>query len=153
MTENAETKSINIDDLRTYILDYNDLPVKAVKVPEWGNITLYVRSMNGAERDSFMLEKWKNRDNTNEESDVSFIMENITAATLAKVICSDPEGTKKVFTDKDIEALSKKSAAALSRLIDAAKEVDGDLDDNEDIVKNLEGQSEDSGLSKLENQE
>jgi hypothetical protein len=109
--------------------------------------------MNGAERDSFMLEKWKNRDNTTEENDVSFIMGNITAATLAKVICSDPEGTKKVFTDKDIDALSKKSAAALSRLIDAVKEVNGDLEDNEDIVKNLEGQNEDSGSNKLENQE
>jgi len=156
MTETIETKKENIgniDDIRKFILEYNDLPVKEVKVPEWGNITLYVRAMNGAERDSFMLEKWKNRENSDEENDVSFIMSNITAATLARVVCSDPEGTKKVFTEKDIEALSKKSAVALTRLIDAVKEVNGDLDDNEEMEKNLEGQGEDSGLSKLENQE
>lgn len=156
MTENntkMETTGANgIENLRDFILDYNDLPVKEVKVPEWGNIILYVRAMNAMERDSFMYEKWKNNQDGVDVSTDS-IMNNITASTLARVICSDPEGTKRVFSDEDIITLGKKNARALERIQDVFKDVNGDLNTNEDWKKNSKDQKEDSGLKHVDEQE
>lgn len=141
-------------DFRKTILDYVDLPVKEVVVPEWGGIKLYVRAMNASERDAFMFEKWKSRENSenNEKGTISedVVMNNITASILARVICSDPEGTQRVFSDKDVEALGKKSAKALDRLNEAVKEINGDLLSEDELEKNLQGQSEDSGLDTVE---
>jgi hypothetical protein len=141
---------MNVQELRKHILEYNDLPVKEVHVPEWGNVVLYVRAMNAQERDAFMFAKWKDKEDGSVET--SSIMDNITASTLARVICSDPEGTQRVFTDDDIVALGKKSAAALDRIQDVFKEVNGDLESGE-LEKNLEGQDVDSGLKPVEEQE
>jgi len=148
---------MNVQELRKHILEYNDLPVKEVQVPEWGNITLYVRAMNAQERDSFMFAKWKGKEEASDKEkgdivETSSILDNITASTLARVICSDPEGTQRVFTDADVIALGKKSASALDRLQDAFKDVNGDLESGE-LEKNLVGQDVDSGLKPVEEQE
>ena len=144
---------MDMQDLRKYILEYNDLPVKEVKVPEWGGITLYVRAMNAQERDSFMFSKWANKGNKDSDKiETQDIMNNITASTLARVICSDCEGTQRVFNDEDIITLGKKSAAALERLHNGFKVINGILEE-EDLEKNLKGQNVDSGLKLVEDQE
>lgn len=156
MSENTEIK---IEDLKNHILGYDDLPVVKVTIPEWGGIDLYVRAMNGYERDSFMYSKWQARqenDEDNANDDVGTdLMNNITASTLARVICSDPEGKNRVFSDdeEEILALGRKSAAALNRLNDAFKQVNGDLVDDEEMEKNLLGQGDDPGLKDVEDQE
>lgn len=144
---------MDVQELRKHILEYNDLPVKEVKVPEWGGITLYVRAMNAQERDSFMFSKWKNKENKDvDKIETQDILNNITASTLARVICSDREGTKRVFTDEDIVELGKKSATALDRIHTAFKVIN-DILEEEDLEKNLGGQDVDSGLKLVEEQE
>ena len=138
MTASNEIEKI---DIRKTILDYVDLPVVEVVVPEWGGVKLYVRAMNASERDAFMFEKWQaGKDKEGEDEKNAFsedvILKNITAATLARVICSDPEGTQRVFSDKDVEALGKKSAKALDRINEAFKKINGDLISQDELEKN-----------------
>jgi hypothetical protein len=40
-------------DIRSQILAADDLPREAVAVPEWGGVTVWVRTLTGTERDRF----------------------------------------------------------------------------------------------------
>lgn len=104
---------------RDQILAAGDLPVEVVSVPEWGG-DVGVRMMTGAERDRFeqAMAAAKGRS-----------VENVRAG-LVVVCCCDASGAR-LFTDADVAALGGKSAAALSRVFDAALKLnrlsDGDV--------------------------
>lgn len=99
---------------RDGILAAQDLPRKAVDVPEWG-CTVYVRSMTGDERDAW--EQWL--------LDTKDGRRRIRARYCALVLV-DADG-ERLFqdTDEDVEALGKKSAAALDRVFGAALTLNG----------------------------
>lgn len=101
---------------RDQILGTKDLPVEEVQVPEWGG-SVFVRGMNGTERDAFELsivdQKQKGKVN----------LENVRAKLCALVIC-DEEGNR-IFSDRDVQALAKKSASALSRVFEMAMKLSG----------------------------
>jgi len=90
---------------REQILEADDLKSEEIPVPEWGGSVL-VRPMSGSERDAF------------EARYAKVGKQNIRAASAAASICD--ENGQAIFSVSDIEALGKKSAAALDRVADAA---------------------------------
>lgn len=106
-------KSLKRED----ILGANDIQIEAVAVPEWGG-EVYVKGMDGIERDAFEASIVRMKGASGRVN-----MENIRAKLAVHTIC-DEEGNK-LFTDKDIAALGKKSAAALQRVFVVAQRLSG----------------------------
>jgi len=108
------------------ILEINDLKIEKVLVPEWGGC-VYVRGMSGNERD-----QWEQ---AILETSPGERMENIRGLAGSYSIC-DKDG-KRLFTDHQVEALGKKSAAALDRVFAVAKRLSRlSVDDIEELTKN-----------------
>ena len=114
---------------RDLILAVLDLPTRDVEVPEWGG-TVRVRSMTGAERDRFEADMLTEKGEARRDRFV-----NVRAKLCSQVIVGE-DGISSLFTEKDIEALGKKSAKALSRVFDAARQLSGFTEED---VKELEG--------------
>ena len=108
------------------ILAKKDLPLEEVEILEWGG-SVFVKTMNGEERDDFELsvidEKHKGKMN----------LENIRAKLCAKTIC-DKDGNR-LFSDKEVFALSKKSASALSRIFVVAQKLNGLSPESQEQIK------------------
>ena len=112
---------------RDQILEANDQRTAKVKVPEWANGSgdneVIVASMTGEMRDAW------------EQSlvDKSGVvkMDNHRARLLVYTIVD--EGGNRIFSENDIQALGKKSAAALERCVKAAQKLnkltDADLEE------------------------
>lgn len=99
---------------REQILAANDSRRELVEVPEWGG-SVYVSVMSGAARDA-----WEagliTRDGTPVLTDVS--------AKLAAATITDEAG-ERLFSEADVAELTKRSAAALKRVIDVARRLNG----------------------------
>ena len=107
------------------ILQAKDLPTETVEVPEWGG-SVIVKTMTGTERDAYesSIVKGKKVD-----------MTNIRAKLCA--ICIVDDNGERLFTDRDVVALSKKSAKALDRIFDVAQKLNGlGKADVEELEKN-----------------
>ena len=113
------------------ILDVQDIETEKVDVPEWGG-HVFVKGMTGMERDTFEASIVQQRG-----KDARVNMVNIRAKLAAQTIC-DEEGVR-LFNDKDIHALGKKSANALQRVFDVAQKLSGITgDDVEELAAELE---------------
>jgi hypothetical protein len=128
---------------REAILAATDLPKELIDVPEWGG-SVWVRGLTGAERDRFensVIEQ-KGRDR-------SLNLRNVRAKLCA--LCMVDEEGKRLFADSDIQALGQKSAAALSRVFDAAQRLSGlTREDVKELAENLDdAQSDGSTLDSL----
>ena len=125
---------------RGEILSADDLRSERVKVPEWGG-EIIVKALNGEQRD-----QWEASIVTRQGDDVIIESKNLRAKLVA--ICVVDENDKPLFTEADVEALGKKSAAALDRVVDVAKSIskiaDGDLDD---LGKDLASTGSDASAS------
>jgi hypothetical protein len=109
---------------RQQILEADDRSQVIVKVPEWGGEVI-ISAMSGKMRDAWEQSLSKS----------DFSLENMRARFLAAVAI-DEKGDP-LFTMKDVEALGKKSGAALNRCTVAAQKLNGMTnDDLEDITKN-----------------
>ena len=109
---------------KSQILGANDLKTEVVSVPEWGGDVI-VRTLTGTEREQF----------ENACGDTNRKATDIRARLCALSIVDD-KGDR-VFGEKDIEALGKKSITALIKVFDAAQKING-LTVTDDVVKNLE---------------
>lgn len=93
------------------ILDASDLPTMDVDVPEWGG-TVRIGSMTAGDRnaieEAFHAAKAKGRD----------IPANLRELIVS--LCVVDASGQRMFSSADMAALSKKSAAAVSRIADAA---------------------------------
>ena len=115
--------------LRDDILQIDDLPIEPVEVPEWG-MTLYVRSMNGSERDQYEVELMDTKDLPLKEK-----LKNMRAKLV--VLTTVDENGQRVFNDDDVVAVGKKSAKALNRLVDVSQKLNAITDaEVADIVEN-----------------
>jgi len=113
------------------ILDVQDIDIEKVEVPEWDGY-VFVKGMTGMERDTFEASIVQQRG-----KDARVNMVNIRAKLAAQTIC-DEEGVR-LFTDKDVHALGKKSANALQRVFDVAQKLSGITgDDVEELAAELE---------------
>lgn len=93
------------------ILAASDLKQEIVNVPEWGGEVI-IRTMTGEERDAFDSEMIRDEKRS---------LKNVRARFLSLILC-DEKGNR-LFDDKDISALGKKSAAALDRLFTAGQKL------------------------------
>jgi hypothetical protein len=125
---------------RKQILEAQDIQTKTVEVPEWGG-SVKVQGMTGVDRDAFEAEIIKQKG-----KDFSVNMQNIRAKLVA-VSLVNGDG-KRIFNDKDVTALGKKSAAALDRVFSVAQELSGiSTEDVEELAKNLESVPSDASGS------
>ena len=124
--------------LRDRILAADDMPFEDVEVPEWGE-TVRVRGLSSRERDTF-------EDEVLDDEGVADV-ENIRARLLVRT-CLDPETGKRVFTNKDADALGDKSAQPMQRLWNVAKELSAlTKADVDELVKNSKSAPTDSSDS------
>lgn len=95
----------------------NDLPSEDVEVPEWGG-SVRLRTMTGEERDAFEAEVY---DVKGEEVIVK--RDNYMAKLLCRCLVDD--SGNRIFNDKEVKELGKKSAKALKRLFAVAQDLNG----------------------------
>jgi hypothetical protein len=104
-------------DIRSQILAADDLPREAVAVPEWGGVTVWVRTLTGTERDRFETQVAKDRQKPGGAGG------NFRSGLLVLALC-DEQGAR-LFADGDAGALGKKSSKALDRLLEVAMRLSG----------------------------
>lgn len=118
------------------IIDADDITIEPVDVPEWGG-RVYVRVMDGPSRDAFELSMMKGRGKAAKMS-----MENVRAKCAAATICN--AAGERLFSDKEIELLSKKSGAALNRVWEVSARLNGLTEkDVEELAGNSSGDHSD----------
>lgn len=124
---------------RTAILEVKDIKTEILTVPEWGGDVI-VKGLSGTERDSFEAEcvQGKGKNQT-----VNLV--NLRARLVARSLVD--ENGQRLFEDRDVDLLGKKSAQALSRVFERAQVLSGLTNsDVEELAKNSESdQSGDSG--------
>ncbi len=123
------------------ILAMDDIETRDVEVPEWGG-TVRIRGLSGVERDEYEANRWRRRGNKYEPN-----LANARANLVA--LCAVDEEGKRIFTNEDVKALGRKSAAALDRLFDVAQELSQVSDEDiEELAGNFsETASDDSSSS------
>ena len=111
---------------RLDILGSDDLHLEKISVPQWGG-DLFVRILSASERDAFeaSVSGGKRRN-----------LINLRARLVVLAAC-DEKG-ERLFQDGDIEALGKKSAAAMDRVFGIAAALNGFTSGD---IETLEGES------------
>jgi hypothetical protein len=113
------------------IVSVVDIESEIVHVPEWGGDVM-VKAMNGAERDAFESAQVQVKDKK-----VEFNGVNIRARMAAACIV-DEQG-QRLFSDKEVDLLGRKSAAALDRVYAVALRLSGmSKKDSEELMGNFE---------------
>lgn len=123
---------LSVSELAAQILASDDLSVVKVTVKEWKDaagkpLVLGIRVMTVEERDSYEKEWIGNKERG---------IDNFRTKYLARCLCH-PESGDRLFDEKGIEALSKKSAAVVSKLFDRAMKHNNMTEaDVEELAKN-----------------
>lgn len=116
---------------REDILGFNDLKREEVKIPEWGDGTIHVRVMSGAEKDWW---ESANFDEAGEMLPVRQRLANMRARMAVLTVC-DAEGTS-LFTLADVDTLTRKCAPALDRIWEVATRLNRVSPAEEEALKN-----------------
>jgi hypothetical protein len=109
---------------REAILSAQDLKTETVKVPEWGGEVI-VSMMTAATRDAWEMSLVGDGK--------TFNTSNMSARLLAH--CAIDEKGNRLFTDKDAEALGKRSARAMSRCVKVIQRLNGLTDADIEAAK------------------
>lgn len=98
--------------------ELNDINVEKVNCPEWGEQgdEIYVRSMTGRSRDNYEMGLVAASKVAEDARLYNF------RAMMAVACCCDKDG-ELLFDPSDAEWIGGKSAAALDRIVDAAKRI------------------------------
>lgn len=111
------------------ILAAEDLPRQTVTVDEWGGDVI-IRSLTAAERDA-----WEAGFIDDSSKKVKIKYTNAKASLVAR--CAVGEDGIRLFTDEEVAELGRKSAKAVNRLYDVARELSGlSTEDIEELEKN-----------------
>ena len=102
---------------RDQILSAQDVQIERVFVPEWGGEVL-VRGLRGFERDEIEASMI-----ARVGKDWRLNIHNLRAKLVAMSVV-DEHGNR-IFSDSDVDALGKKSAAALQRVFEVAQRLSG----------------------------
>ena len=117
------------------ILSADDLQTKDIYVKHWDGY-VRIRTMTAHERDQFEQQVFTNKGEKERMDDIR--------ATLVSLAVVDEDG-KRLFTDKDIKALSRKSAAAMDQIFGEAQELNAVRNqDIEELAKNSEETQDDN---------
>ena len=102
---------------REAILGAQDIKVENVKVPEWNDGVVRLRSMPGTDRD-----KWE----TVVQSKVQDGKVNIDGMKVLLIVsCAIDDKGDPLFTENDLVELNKKNAKAINRLWEVAARMNG----------------------------
>jgi hypothetical protein len=106
---------------RDQILSAVDITTEDVDVPEWGG-TVRVRGLTGTDRDRFeaaMMNLKSAKPNARQQVNTENFRARLVQASVV-----DEDGMR-LFTQKDVQALGEKSAAALDRVMTVAMRLSG----------------------------
>lgn len=118
---------------KSKILAANDNKLDTVEVPEWGG-EVCVKVLSGTDRDAF------------EEAYSEQKMKNFRSRFLVLTLC-DEKG-ERLFTEKEVDELGKKSAVVLARLFDKAWALNAFRnEDVEQLGNDSSGDLSDSSIS------
>lgn len=123
------------------ILAIDDIVFEEVSVPEW-KLRVLVRGMTGSERDAFEQTIMHGRGRDRE-----FNLVNARARFVSRCIVH-PETHKRLFTPQQVDALGRKSSAALQRIYEVAMRLSALTEtDIEDMGKNSDSDQSDDFTS------
>lgn len=125
---------------RDDILGVDDKVYEDIEVPEW-NGSVRVRGLSGTQRDDYESSIIQQNGN-----DRKVNLTNARAKLVAR--CLVDEGGHLLFTLDDVRALGRKSARALERVFDKARELSGMAEgDVERLAENFDDDRSDGGTS------
>ena len=126
---------------REQIIGADDRKTEDVPVPEWGGV-VRVRALSGAERDAYEAGIVQLRG----DGSKVVSLQNLRGR-LVSLACVDEEGNR-LFTDEDAIALGDKSASALERVFDVARNLAGlSENDVEELAEGVEPAPSDGSTS------
>jgi len=142
-----------------YIASVQDIKTEDVRVPQWDSLDVEawvrVRGMTGIERDDWEAEmmpdpqvasQMKNMTPQQRRAIVRQRMQGARARLVARC-CVDEDGNR-IFSNKDVEMLAQKSAAALDRIYEVAARLSGIREDDiEELAEAVEGNLGDDSSS------
>jgi len=131
------------------ILGVSDIQIELVSVPEWGG-EVYVKGMTGSERDKYEADMFPLRVGEPKRGKIRrprpINLSDLRAKLCSMTIC-DADG-KRLFSEKDVKVLTKKSAAALQRVFVVAQRLSGITDEDiEELAEGLEESPFDASAS------
>lgn len=116
-------------NLKDKIFANDKLIVEAVEVPEW-DVTVYVRTISGTERDAFEAASLVKKGKTRETN-----LQNLRARMV--VLCSCNEDGTPVFHPNEVDRVGALNARALDRVFTVAQRLNGWSEgDVEEMAKN-----------------
>lgn len=125
---------------RDDILNVDDKVYEEIEVPEWGG-SVRVRGMSGTDRDAYEASIIEQRGN-----DRKVNLSNARAKLVARCLVGGDGHL--MFTPDDVRALGRKSARALERVFDKARELSGMSDEDvEKLTENFGDDPSESGTS------
>jgi hypothetical protein len=120
------------------ILGLDDIHEQWVDVPEW-NVRARVVALTGAERDDLELAMVERRGKSREIN-----LRNLRARIVAASVRKPDDRDRTVFSASQVDALGRKSAAALQRLFAVARELSGLSDDDVEELTDEMGKDQSS---------
>ena len=114
------------------IFKTQDAKIIKESVGEWGG-DLYIRVMSGTVRNAYELEAMEMKDSSDNSR-----FSNLREKLLVKTLCN--EKGELLFSDDDIEELSKKSSSVIDRLFKKSQELNG-LTGEEGNLETTQGES------------
>lgn len=118
-------------------IGYQDIDMS--NIPGWSGITIRVKDLTAAERDKLeasMVKEEKVQQGRKVRTERSTNMENVRARFCAA--CIVDENLQPLFSESDIKALGKKSAAALDRIFTVIQARNGlNQNDLEEMAENF----------------
>jgi len=132
-----------VSDLRSRILNVDDLPEEEVVVPEWDNITIIVRGMTGQSRAAMMS---RSVDPETGEMSMEALYPEVIIATVY-----DPETGQPVFDANDRGPLNLKSSGVLERIAQIGMRLSGLTRDEQTELGKDSSRASDASTSDSQN--
>ena len=105
-----------MSELRDKILQFDDIEVETVTVPEWGGVTVELRTPTVQARGELISQFMK------DTGKIDYVR---MYPALVVATSYDPETGEQLFTNDDVDALTLKSSKAMERLGEVAIKLSG----------------------------
>jgi len=134
MSKNKKVEDTKVNEFLTKeeIEQIEDIETKEITIPEWNNKKVRVRGMSGTERD--MYDNILANHTKGEAPNQTLDMEGIRAEVVSLCLV-DELGVRLFTTPSDVNILSAKSGAAISRIYDVACELSGLTREAQDLAE------------------
>lgn len=133
-----------MDDLKSYLATCNDTVYESVPVPEWGNRTVWVRSLTNEEKSAYeescLTTKRKIVNGKAKESKETNILV-VRAKLVVLATCKGEGDPAPVLAPSDYKLILKRNASAVERIFDVAAKLSRLTKED---VEELAGNSEDN---------